>query len=289
MPTEFSIIQAEWYGRLAREGFVDAEDHQVGGFEFCRGRPIPADQGGRPLRKWCISGPEPMSREQDAWSNHPEFHRVLEEICSHGNCSVTPTQLLAIWNDHLEGSTLRQIEKQHGISDNRALVLINRIGEWMSLQDTRADAPESELKPATIVLRKFDPEGDSGFIYASWRNALWFDDKIRDERLAHSFFSKASKAIKAVLAYPTLSVRIACLQDDHNLIVGYSVLVGDHMDWIYVKIDYRNKGIGRLLSRGVKTYSDPQTTIGKAILASHHLSLKENEDGKEEFERGLKA
>lgn len=124
-----------------------------------------------------------------------------------------------------------------------------------------------------VVVRELMGGSDHAFIYSTWRNALWYAER-RDEKEADHFYKSASEKIAALLKNPDIHVRIACLADDPDMLLGWAVLQNDRLEFIYVKIDYRRKGIGHILSKGFKTFSEPETRIGK--------SLKEKYGRKEE-------
>lgn len=219
------------------------------------------------------SFPESICSEKAQFSFHPEFKTITAELCKHGNSKLTPEKVELIWELYCDGETLREIEKQCQLSDNRVMVTIQRIIEWMIFMD---ETEEQEPEISTVVRRPFDALTDSAFIFSSWRKALWFDEK-RDEKIANQFYSLASKRIKKILALPQTIVRIACLQNDPNHIIGYSVMIDTHLEWVYVKVDYRKQGIATLLIQGFESYSEPETKIGKAIAATkeNHGSHRE--------------
>lgn len=130
---------------------------------------------------------------------------------------------------------------------------------------------------SVIVTRPYDPVNDAALVYSTWRNSAYYGsvEAKADGNAAH-WFKKMSVHIKGVLDYAT--VRIACLSDDPTVIIGYSIWTGSHLHWIYVKVDYRCKGVGKLLfPKGIDTVTDQQTKIGQVIAKKHDLKTKENE------------
>jgi len=272
----FEEIQAKWYDRLRREGFEDQENEAY------------AD---RPLKRWSgissiyvdtfqpagskiiSSFPESLLKEEEHFQNHPEFKELCISLCVHGNSRLSPKRVQLIWMDYCSGKTQRESELKHKVSDTTVLRIIRRITEWMGLMGTRLNNSESD-DTATIVIRQFVPR-DTPIVYATWRNAIWYDQK-RDERLAHEFYAAATRSIKDLLAKPSTEVRIACDKKDPDFIAGYSVLTGSFLHFAYVKIDYRKKGIARLLCKGVKSVAQPATKIGKEIVEDLRLEVKEN-------------
>jgi hypothetical protein len=268
----FKELQAFWYAKLKEEGFNDAEDFNL------TDRPLKKWSGFSSLRLESVktwgdhffsSFPEGRFRKEEEFTYHPEFNEICGLICKHGRMRFTAEVLKKMWIDHCDGATIRQSEKKYGVSDNRILAALRKIKEWMSLMDL--NTPEEPIDKATIVLRDFDPSVDSPIIYATWRNAIWYDSEDRDERLASEFYSKITQEIKTLLKYKDIKVKIACAKDDPDFIAGYSVMRGEHLEFVYVKLNYRKTGIAYLLTRGFKTIAEPKTKIGKAIAYEHEL------------------
>jgi hypothetical protein len=259
----FEKLQAKWYARLKKEGFDDQEDHNY---------------SDKPLRRWSFLKEVGESPYKDAerFQYHPEFKDRCKELCGHGNTRLTPRKVRLIWVDYCQGRTIRQSEVKYGISDTTIFRVIQRITEWMNLMDTRPEQSEPE-EVTTIVLRSFNPDTDNGLLYSTWRNALWYDEK-RDERRASEFYSAATQAIRDLLAGPKTLVRIACSKEDPEFIVGYSVMIGEHLEWAYVKISYREKGIAKLLTKGFKTVAPASTKLGRKIIEKLNLEVKKNHE-----------
>jgi GNAT superfamily N-acetyltransferase len=124
-----------------------------------------------------------------------------------------------------------------------------------------------------VVCRPFDAKTDSGFVYSSWRNSAFYGASPPLREDAATFFHKQTEWIAHTLW--DAKVHIACLEDSPNTIVGYSVVTGDHLDWVYVKPDYREKGIATMLiPPKVTSYTSFTTKIGRAILKKRQV--KEN-------------
>ena len=134
------------------------------------------------------------------------------------------------------------------------------------------------MSEATVILRDLIPT-DQALIYSSWRNALWFAEKRPDSE-ADKFYAMTSKSIRKLLSETDNHVKIACLQEDPDEIIGYSVMNKDHLYFVYVKADYRKKGIGSLLTKGFETVTRPQTRIGKVLVEKKKLVIKEKQNEK---------
>ena len=150
------------------------------------------------------------------------------------------------------------------------------------------------METAKVVIRQFNPNTDSAMVYSTWRNSAYYGVPRRTND-AKLFFKNMTRAIREILK--TAQVRVACLDDDPLFIVGYAVFTGIHLDWVYVKADYRKKGVGTLLvPKNVETVTSYETKIGKFIIEKKKLKTKENdnvprdrqeEDGKDRTENPI--
>lgn len=252
-------LQATWDRRLAREGLGELAYSE--------------DTEGRmraPKTSRCT-----VQEVEQTFLYHRDFERTMKSIADCGNVRFTARKVKSIWDLHCQGKSLRVIAGLKNTSYPTVFRIIKRIREWISLL---ADDDGYELMGdnATVVLRAYNPETDSGMVYASWRNALWYDEgnKLLEAGRSADFFSDATKRIKAVVDNPKTVVKIATLSDDPDFIVGYTVMEATHLLWVYVKVDYRRKGIGRLLTKGFCSVELPLTRIGKAIFQDKGLCLK---------------
>jgi len=277
---DFLSLQRKWYEILKNNGFEDQES---------------ADYTDRPLKKWSGSSwvysemhqppgvmavsslPQSIFKEEEHFQNHPEFDEICSSLCKHGNSRLNPVLVKAIWQDYCEGRSTRESERSHMVSDTAVFRVIKTITEWMNIVDTREKEPSDET---VIVIRPFDrspkPRSDTAMIYSTWRNSLWYD-KSRDERKSAEFYTFKTKEIKSILGDHDTTVLIACDKLDPDFIAGYAVIRGTNLEFVYVKIDYRKKGIAKLLTKKCKTVSAPMTKIGRKIVELCNIRVyKEN-------------
>ena len=123
-----------------------------------------------------------------------------------------------------------------------------------------------------VIPRDYIPEEDEAYIFSSWRNSSYYSALQKPKGLPETFFSKQSQKIANILK--NAKVRIACLDESPKTIIGYSVSTGKHLDWIYVKSDYRKVGIGKILMpKDIETFTDQLTKIGDAIVKKKNLKI----------------
>ncbi len=117
-----------------------------------------------------------------------------------------------------------------------------------------------------IILRAFDPDKDSGLIYDSYPKGVFHGAAV-PILVPKSIWMKAFyKVVRAQLE--TASVRIACSQEEPDTILGYSIISGKTLHFVYVKSNVRKQGIGNLLTRNKFTDVDnlTLTKVGSSIL-----------------------
>lgn len=138
------------------------------------------------------------------------------------------------------------------------------------------------MDDVSVVIRDFNSQDDEPFIYSSWRNSSYYSSNSKAPGSASKYFTEKSKQIKDILE--KAQVRIACLKDSPATMVGYCVYTGDHLNWLYVKTDYRKKGIGTLLMpKTIKSVDEKTTRVGEFLAHKKNLkTIGESKDGRNE-------
>lgn len=123
------------------------------------------------------------------------------------------------------------------------------------------------------VISRLARETDLPCIFSTWRNSLCYSALNPLTQNEKGFFKAQTQKIKDILA--RAKTKIACLEDDHDFIVGYVVYTKTHLDYIYVKSDYRNKGIGTLLlPKNIETCTKDLTKLGALLAEKKNLKLQ---------------
>lgn len=94
------------------------------------------------------------------------------------------------------------------------------------------------------------------------------------------------RAIRECLARPHVATRIACLQEQPDTILGYSVIEGRCCHYIFVKRDFRGEGLARSLIRDLldgqpATYSHRGWKAAPAAWSYSPYSLFFGEDARD--------
>jgi len=125
-------------------------------------------------------------------------------------------------------------------------------------------------KEDLIEIREPHP-GDLSFIRVTWLKGLYYGGGGFFRKIPKTIFMESYKeVIDKVLTSPTVIVNIACLKEDKDVIVGYSVSrkAADItvLDFVYVKKDWRGIGIARDLLPKTIYAASHLTRAGEALL-----------------------
>jgi ribosomal protein S18 acetylase RimI-like enzyme len=116
-------------------------------------------------------------------------------------------------------------------------------------------------------------ETDNAFVFNSWLHG--FRQGCEYFRLidGDAYFDNYGKVINTILDRDNVDIKIICLKEDQELIVGYSIteilpqlLI---LHWVYVKPDWRDNGLANMLTPEGVTTCTHLTKTGRAILKKH--------------------
>src|ERR1022692_61729 len=104
-----------------------------------------------------------------------------------------------------------------------------------------------------VTIREPRPE-DINFILSTMLKGLFYGSKFWNEVDQTSFFQNYEPFLKTLMLRS--EIKIACLDDDQDVILGYSMAKANVLHFLFVKKSYRKLGIGKLLyPSGIDTVS----------------------------------
>lgn len=110
------------------------------------------------------------------------------------------------------------------------------------------------MTKSDLVLYRASSPSDEAFISLHWLKSLRADNDFFRLIPRELYYKKYREIIQLLLSRS--EAKIACLKEDPDVILGFSVTKGDQVHWLYVKEDWRTIGIGRdLLPVPFKSYS----------------------------------
>lgn len=116
---------------------------------------------------------------------------------------------------------------------------------------------KSSLKSTDLITtRDWEPETDKNFIFATMLKGLYYGNEWFREIEKDTFMKHYHKIIETLLNYPGVTITVACLKEDKDVILGYSVshwlqtssTTGlNVLDFVFVKDRWRRIGIAKTL------------------------------------------
>lgn len=112
-------------------------------------------------------------------------------------------------------------------------------------------------------------ESDLPFVYASWLKGLRYGNDWFGMIDSEAYFTAYHKVIEHILHSPGVEVKVACLSDDLDVILGYSVSSPNALSWVFVKRPWRNIGIAKALCPSDPSVVTHTTKTAVSILKKH--------------------
>jgi len=125
---------------------------------------------------------------------------------------------------------------------------------------------QSEVTKSNLIAIRSMVEEDRNFIFASWLRGLYYGDSWLSEVPKAIFMAHYHKVIDFILAKPATIVKIACLQEDPSVILGYAVMSDVAIHWVFVKKNWRKIGIAKDLTPSNLTTATHSTKVGMSIM-----------------------
>jgi hypothetical protein len=119
-------------------------------------------------------------------------------------------------------------------------------------------------------------ENDLNFIFSSWKQSLRDGNPFYSAIDHDVYFEKSEPVIQSILSRPDCRVKIACLKDDPEVILGYCVFENKIVHWVYIKEVWRRIGLSSdLLPKDFDTTTH-FTDRGLKILLKKYPNVKFN-------------
>jgi hypothetical protein len=132
---------------------------------------------------------------------------------------------------------------------------------------------EATINKADLITVRDSTADDHRFIMATWLRGLYYGDSWFSAIPKGIFMANYHALLERLLANGA-KVRVACLKDSPDVILGYAVTrkmaVGTQvvtiLDWVFVKTAWRKIGIAKLLVPQDTQACTHLTKSGQAIL-----------------------
>lgn len=109
---------------------------------------------------------------------------------------------------------------------------------------------------------------DYNFVIATFLRGLYFGDSWFSLVPKTIFMANYHTVAHNLLNHPKTVVLIACLKEDPDVVLGYSILSSDlqNVHWVYVKSAWRKQGIGAELIPASVANITHLSTLGKSLM-----------------------
>lgn len=129
-------------------------------------------------------------------------------------------------------------------------------------------------KSELIAVRSYI-DSDLNLILATWLRGLFYSDTLYSEIPKNVFMSEYRKILIALLTKSDTVVNVACLKDDPEVVLGYSILSNEAkcLHWVYVKKNWRGIGLAKDLVPSDITAATHTTKVGISIMKKKGLAF----------------
>lgn len=143
---------------------------------------------------------------------------------------------------------------------------------------------ESTLEKKDLIQTREYTALDRNFILATWLRGLYYGDEYFSDVPKSIFMETYHLVLEKFLVKAGVNIKIACLKEDPEVILGYSVSrrvkLGEAdlgvIDWVFVKAAWRKIGIGKMLVPSRTNAYTHVTKTGKSIVKSKYPDLTFN-------------
>lgn len=112
---------------------------------------------------------------------------------------------------------------------------------------------------------------DTSFIMATFLRGLYYGDSWFSLIPKAIFMENYKKIAESLLQSPKVVVKIACLKEDPNVILGYSILSADSqvVHWTFVKSAWRKQGIAKALVPQYPVFITHLSDLGRKLMSKY--------------------
>lgn len=98
-----------------------------------------------------------------------------------------------------------------------------------------------------VEIREYLP-GDKEFIIATFLNSLYYGGSIYSNSEKQDFMKFYHPVAEFLVDKRSGNIKVACLKEDKDVIVGYCLFTPKAIHWVYVKPGWRRMGIAKALA-----------------------------------------
>lgn len=114
-------------------------------------------------------------------------------------------------------------------------------------------------------------DSDKNFILATFLRGIYYGDSWYSLIPKDIFMYNYKYVVEDLLNNPSTIITIACLPEDTDVIIGYSLMGKNYqrIDFVYVKSAWRKKGIAKALMPERPTEVTHLTAVGRVLMKKY--------------------
>lgn len=117
-----------------------------------------------------------------------------------------------------------------------------------------------------IVTTRAYREADKAFILSTFLKGLYYGESWFSMIPKDRFMKVYHDLLESLLDAPGVEIKVACLKEDPEVILGYAVHTNTVLHWIFVKKAWRKIGIAKMVCPAELTAVTHLTDLGKQLL-----------------------
>lgn len=117
-----------------------------------------------------------------------------------------------------------------------------------------------------ITTRPWKPETDRAFVMSTWLRGLYYGDSWFSLIPKDTFMAHYHPFLEKLLNAPGVDVTVACLVEDSDVIIGYSVHTNTVLHYTFCKKSWRKIGVARILLPQTVSVVSHLTDLGRKLL-----------------------
>lgn len=114
-------------------------------------------------------------------------------------------------------------------------------------------------------------EEDKNFVLATFLRGLYYGDSWFTDIPKDIFMDNYKSVAESLVSSPKVTIKIVCLKEDTDVILGYSILSSDFqtVHWVYVKSIWRRRGIGSSIVPNYFTAASHLSGLGRTLMKKY--------------------
>jgi hypothetical protein len=111
-------------------------------------------------------------------------------------------------------------------------------------------------------------QADTNLILATFLRGLYYSNEYFNKIPKDIFMDNYKLNAYKIVLGPTNKIKVACLKEDPDVILGYALLNSDEtvLHWVFVKAAWRHKGIAKSLVPDTITSVSHINEVGSTLL-----------------------